>query len=247
MEVHHNNMMASLEELLAKLKEIMARRRATNIHPESASTDSLEVTANDGSEVTEEAADDGMAVVNGAGVNDAAATPNIITAEQQITNDKALSSAKMRSQSPPTAASVRSTATPTPTPIVVAASKTSLVKSQEPEASIEDPLVKIGRFNWRYKKKKRPGDGSNLEMQKGRERLTITGGEANKNLELRQEHKKDNARSPSRVVEQGAAATKAGGDHVTTPSITPGLPEETTDEGASAAEGAVIDEAAVPL
>ncbi|CAL1377081.1 unnamed protein product [Linum trigynum] len=125
MEVHHDNMMASLEEFLAKLEEIMARRRATNIHPESALADSSKVTANDHSAETEEAADDGMEVVNGAGVNDAVATPNIITAEQQITNDKALSAAKMKSQSSPTAAAVRSTTTLTPTPTAVAASKTS--------------------------------------------------------------------------------------------------------------------------
>ncbi|CAL1412130.1 unnamed protein product [Linum trigynum] len=80
-------MMASLEELLAKLEEILARRRATNIHRQSASADSSEVTANDGSAVTEEAADDGTTVVNGVGINDTAATPNIITAEQQITNE----------------------------------------------------------------------------------------------------------------------------------------------------------------
>ncbi|CAL1412745.1 unnamed protein product [Linum trigynum] len=55
MEVHHNNMMACLEELLAKLEEIMARRRATNIHTESA--DPSEVTTNDGSTVMDEAAD----------------------------------------------------------------------------------------------------------------------------------------------------------------------------------------------
>ncbi|CAL1358725.1 unnamed protein product [Linum trigynum] len=50
-------------------------------------------------------------------------------------------------------------------------------------------------------------------------------------------------RSAKATVEEVAA----GGDRATTPSLTPMLPEETTDEGAPAAEGAGVDDTSVPL
>ncbi|CAL1360427.1 unnamed protein product [Linum trigynum] len=128
-------MMASLAELLAKLEEIRARRRATNIHPESVSADPTEVTANDGLAVTEEAADVETTVVDGVGVEDAADNPNLITTEQPIT-------VKIpRSRSSPTA-TAESTQIEEPATIVLsltaaAGEEESLVATSNPDLVAE--------------------------------------------------------------------------------------------------------------
>ncbi|CAL1378587.1 unnamed protein product [Linum trigynum] len=153
--------MAGLEEILAKLEKIAARRRATNICAESASADPTKVTANDGSAVTEE-------VANGNGERRAEqpSVEEVLATEPPAREEPPIATGK-KQQPPPTRVSKTAITSVEKEESCKRKAESELVmekkihiRAREPETSISEAMVKGDQVNRKSRRQRSSGAAS---------------------------------------------------------------------------------------